>query len=51
MKIFIYTFLALMFYNVGFADNLKVIDGDPIVLNDEKIRFAGTDALNINKTV
>ena len=44
MKIFIYTFLALMFCNVGFADNLKVIDGDTIVLNGEKIRFAGIDA-------
>ena len=44
MKIFIYTFLALMFFNVGFADNLKVIDGDTIVLNGEKIRFSGIDA-------
>ena len=36
--------LVLLWCNVGFADNLKVIDGDTIVLNGEKIRFAGIDA-------
>ena len=36
--------LGLLWCNVGFADNLKVIDGDTIVLNGEKIRFAGIDA-------
>ena len=32
-----------MFFDVGFADVLKVIDGDTIVLNGEKIRFSGID--------
>ena len=36
--------LGLLWCNVGFADNLKVIDGDTIVLNGEKIRFSGIDA-------
>jgi len=35
--------LGLMFCNVSRADNLKVIDGDTIVLNGEKIRFSGID--------
>ena len=37
--------LALVFinYNTSFADNLKIIDGDTIVLNGEKIRFSGID--------
>ena len=43
-KIYLYVVLTLVFCNVGFADNLKVIDGDTIVLNGEKIRFSGIDA-------
>ena len=37
-------FLVLIFYNTSFADNLKIVDGDTIVLNGEKIRFSGIDA-------
>ena len=33
----------MMFFDVGFADVLRVIDGDTIVLNGEKIRFSGID--------
>jgi len=36
--------LGLLTCNISFADNLKIIDGDTIVLNGEKIRFAGIDA-------
>ena len=36
--------LGLLWSNTGFADNLKVIDGDTIILNGEKIRFSGIDA-------
>ena len=36
--------LGLLICNFGFADYLKVIDGDTIILNDEKIRFSGIDA-------
>ena len=43
-KLFLYVFAALIFWNPSFADNLKVIDGDTIVLNGEKIRFVGIDA-------
>ena len=35
--------LGLMFCSVSLANNLKVIDGDTIVLNGEKIRFSGID--------
>ena len=33
----------MMFFGVSFADVLKVVDGDTIILNGEKIRFAGID--------
>ena len=33
----------MMFFGVSFADVLKVVDGDTIVLNGEKIRFSGID--------
>ena len=36
--------LLFIFTSQALADNLKVIDGDTIVLNGEKIRFAGIDA-------
>ena len=42
-KLSLYVFLVLMFCNVSFADNLKIVDGDTIVLNGEKIRFSGID--------
>ena len=35
--------LGLLVYNAGFADSLRVVDGDTIVLNGEKIRFSGID--------
>ena len=34
---------GLLFCNTSFAGNLKVVDGDTIVLNGEKIRFSGID--------
>ena len=42
-KLSLYAFMVLMFCNVSFADNLKIVDGDTIVLNGEKIRFSGID--------
>jgi len=36
--------LLFVFSSQTFANDLKVIDGDTIVLNGEKIRFAGIDA-------
>ena len=49
-KLFLCVFLVLMFCNVGFADNLKIVDGDTIVLNGEKIRFSGIDTPELKQT-
>ena len=43
--------LGLLFCNISFAVNLKVVDGDAIVLNGEKIRFSGIDTPELNKHV
>ena len=44
--------LALIFLacNISFANNLKIIDGDTIVLNGEKIRFSGIDTPELKQT-
>ena len=49
-KLSLYVFLVLMFCNVSFADNLKIVDGDTIVLNGEKIRFSGIDSPELKQT-
>ena len=49
-KIYLYVVLTLVFCNVGFADNLRVVDGDTIVLNGEKIRFSGIDTPELKQT-
>ena len=49
-KLSLYVFLVLMFCNVSFADNLKIVDGDTIVLSGEKIRFSGIDAPELKQT-
>ena len=36
-------FFILILCNVTFADDVRVIDGDTIVINKEKIRFANID--------
>ena len=36
--------------NISFSDNLKIIDGDTIILNGEKIRFSGIDAPELKQT-
>ena len=41
MRVFI---VFLLWCNLSFADNLKVVDGDTIVIDDEKIRFSGIDS-------
>ena len=40
--------LVFLTCNISFADNLKIVDGDTIVLNGEKIRFSGIDAPESN---
>ena len=42
--------LGLLWSNVGFAGNLRVVDGDTIVLNGEKIRFSGIDTPELKQT-
>ena len=40
--------LGFLTCNISFADDLRVVDGDTIVLNGEKIRFSGIDAPESN---
>ena len=42
--------LSLFWCNISLANNLKVIDGDTIVLNGEKIRFSGIDTPELKQT-
>ena len=42
--------LFLLACNISFADNLKIIDGDTIILNGEKIRFSGIDTPELKQT-
>ena len=42
--------LGLLFCSTSFADNLRVVDGDTIVLNGEKIRFSGIDTPELKQT-
>jgi endonuclease YncB( thermonuclease family) len=42
--------LGLLTCNISFADNLKIVDGDTIILNGEKIRFSGIDTPELKQT-
>ena len=42
--------LVFLTCNISFADNLKIVDGDTIVLNGEKIRFSGIDTPELKQT-
>ena len=42
--------LGLMFCNISFANSLRVVYGDTIVLNGEKIRFSGIDTPELKQT-
>ena len=49
MKRFLWVMvMGLLTCNISFADSLRVVDGDTIELNDEKIRFGGIDAPETN---
>ena len=51
MKKFLGTLiLGLLACNISFANNLKIVDGDTIVLNGEKIRFSGIDTPELKQT-
>ena len=49
-KLSLYVFLCILVCNISFADNLKIIDGDTIILNGEKIRFLGIDTPELKQT-
>ena len=42
--------LGLLTCNISFADSLRIVDGDTIVLNGEKIRFTGIDTPELKQT-
>ena len=42
--------LLFLLSSTGYTDNLKVVDGDTIVLNGEKIRFSGIDSPELKQT-
>ena len=42
--------LGLLTCNISFTGNLKIIDGDTIVLNGEKIRLSGIDTPELKQT-
>ena len=49
-KLLVILILGLLTCNISFADNLKIVDGDTIVLNGEKIRFSGIDTPELKQT-
>ena len=42
--------LSFLTCNISFADSLRVVDGDTIVLNGKKIRFSGIDTPELKQT-
>ena len=49
-KAILILFLCLLTCNISLADSLKIVDGDTIVLNGEKIRFSGIDTPELKQT-
>ena len=49
MKKNILLFIFLIYQSYGLTNELRIIDGDTIVLNEEKIRFFGIDAPEIDQ--
>ena len=42
--------LSLLWSSISSAENLRVVDGDTIILNGEKIRFSGIDTPELKQT-
>ena len=42
--------LCLLWNGISSANNLRIVDGDTIILNGEKIRFLGIDAPELKQT-
>ena len=49
-KIFLILTIGFFISGNSFADSLRVVDGDTIVLNGEKIRFTGIDTPELKQT-
>ena len=50
MDQFLIIIVSLLCCNISLANNLKIVDGDTIVLNGEKIRFSGIDTPELKQT-
>ncbi len=42
--------LCLLWNGISSANNLRIVDGDTIILNGQKIRFLGIDAPELKQT-
>ena len=49
-KLFGFLVLFLLLSENAYADNLKIVDGDTIHLNGDKIRFSGIDTPELKQT-
>ena len=49
-KLLIILFVSLFCNNISLANSLRVVDGDTIILNGEKIRFLGIDTPELKQT-
>ena len=49
-KLFVIVVVGLLLSGYVHADNLKIVDGDTIHLNGEKIRFTGIDTPELKQT-
>ena len=49
MRKIVLLFIFLFYQTYGFSNEIRIIDGDTIVLNGEKIRFFGIDAPEIDQ--
>ena len=49
-RLLVIIFFVFINFNLVQAQDLKIIDGDTIVLNGVKIRFAGIDTPELNQT-
>ena len=49
-KLLVILFMSLLWSGVSLANNLRVVDGDTIILNGEKIRFLGIDTPELKQT-
>ena len=49
-KFIVILVLSLLWSSISSAKNLRVVDGDTIILNGEKIRFSGIDTPELKQT-